>query len=105
MTKFVSIRANGDEGPVVTVTEAFAKSIEAEVLPDEPAVDKIGRPLEPRELGAYENPPEPSFAPAITLPEKTDDQSDVEPDLSGYTPPNLDLGDPNNPDGDDADHA
>lgn len=47
MTKFVSIYANGDEGPVVTVTEAFAEGIGAEVL-EFPALDSRSRPMGPR---------------------------------------------------------
>lgn len=72
MPEFVSIYANGNSGTVVTVTEAFAKSIDAKVLADEPAVNTIGKPLPPREAGTYKNPPEPTFAPAIRLPEKSD---------------------------------
>lgn len=47
MTEFVSIYANGDDGQVVTVTEAFAEGIGAEVL-DFPALDSRGRPLRAR---------------------------------------------------------
>lgn len=54
MPKFVSIHANGNKGPVVTVTEAFAESIGAKVLKSEPAVDpRTGRPLPAREAGEY----------------------------------------------------
>lgn len=70
MSKFVSVYANGKKGDqVVTVTEAFATSIGAKVLENEPAVDSLDRPLPPRDEGAYKNPPEPTFAPAIQLPE------------------------------------
>lgn len=47
MTKFVSIHASGDDGPVVTVNEAFAKGIGAKTL-DYPALDASGRPRPPR---------------------------------------------------------
>lgn len=55
MPKFVSVYANGKKGdPVVTVTEAFAAAIGAEVLTDEFALDpRTGRPLPPREAGDY----------------------------------------------------
>lgn len=77
MSKFVSVYANGKKGdPVVTVTEAFADSIGAKVLEKEPAVDSLNRPLPPREEGAYENPPEPTFAPAIQLPEDFKEKSE-----------------------------
>lgn len=73
MPKFVSIHQNGDSGPIVTVTEAFAKSIGATILEDEPAIGgRDPKPLEAREEGAYLDPPEPSFAPAIQLPEHAD---------------------------------
>jgi hypothetical protein len=47
MTKFVSIHANGDDGQVVTVTEAFAEGIGAKTL-EYPALDASGRPRAPR---------------------------------------------------------
>lgn len=74
MSKFVSVLANEEikDSLVVTVTEAFAKSIDATVLEDEPAVDHLGKPLQPRVKGAYLNPPEPNFAPAIALPDDED---------------------------------
>lgn len=90
MSNFVSVHANGNKGPVVTVSEAFAKSIDAKVLEDEPAVDTLGHPLEPRERGAYKNPPEPNFAPAISLPEGWEPpapDSDQEPDPTGQPGP------------------
>lgn len=101
MPKFVSIYQNGDSGPVVTVTEAFARSIGATILENEPAVGgRTPKPLEAREAGAYLNPPEPNFAPAIALPET----SDQHPDDGGHNdpPPNLTFGqgDPNNLSGD-----
>lgn len=74
MSNFVSVLANEEikDSLVVTVTEAFAKSIDATVLEDEPAVDHLGKPLQPRVKGAYLNPPEPNFAPAIALPDDED---------------------------------
>lgn len=99
MSKFVSVYANGKKGdPVVTVTEAFARSIEAKVLEDEPAVDTLGKPLAPREAGAYLNPPEPNFAPAIELPEgfepKTEEQLPQTPDTTQVPATNTPIGGP-----------
>lgn len=93
MSTFVSVYANGKKGDkVVTVTEAFARNIGAEILEDEPAVDNLGKPLEPRDEGAYLNPPETSFAPAIKLPDDFEPKDESEQDPDDHSEPPLTTG-------------
>lgn len=54
MAEFVSILQDAESETVVSVTEAFASAIGAEVL-DLPALDDAGRPLPPRRRAAAED--------------------------------------------------
>lgn len=58
MPEFVSVLQDGKSKTVVTVTKERAKALGLRALSDEPAVNKRGRPLGPREAKTVskENP-------------------------------------------------
>jgi hypothetical protein len=98
MTKFVSIYANGDDGPVVTVTEAFAEGIGAEIL-DLPALDSRGRPLAARtkeEAEAQQAAAEEAVKATEKTPEPASSTPPQLPPPSGGRPPQSPSGDAGN---------